>query len=208
MWWINWVKDQEWEDWVVVRKMTDLPDEWLEIIDTWTKFYKNELLEILTVDPTYKNQEMFIIDDSTKMEELYSNYFALWDYQEALNICISMIQREVKREVSKWAQSWYNLKAWAYEVNFDNVSTPIALKWKQRIEEIEDIAYSKLIESWKTKQALQICISMIQEEVKKEILRCSQIGINLKTWAYEVNFDNISTPTALKWKQRISELTR
>jgi len=43
MWWINWAREQEWEDWVVVRKMSDLPNRWLKIIDTWTKFYKNKL---------------------------------------------------------------------------------------------------------------------------------------------------------------------
>jgi len=122
MWWINWAREQEWEDWVVVRKMSDLPNRWLKIIDTWTKFYKNELWEILTIDP--------------KMEELYSYYFALWDYKEALSICISMILEEVKKEILRGSQRWVNLKTWAYEVTFDNISTPTALKWKQRISEL------------------------------------------------------------------------
>lgn len=116
----NWVREWEWEDWFVVRKMSDLPNGWLEEINIIREnFPKNEILQ--------------------KMEELYRRYFDLWDYQKALQVCILMIQREVKREILKWAQIWYNLKTWAYEVNFDTVSTPTALEWKQRTVEIQEM---------------------------------------------------------------------
>lgn len=43
MWWINWTREQEWEDWVVVRKMSDLPNRWLEEIDI---FLSQEIREM------------------------------------------------------------------------------------------------------------------------------------------------------------------
>ncbi len=127
-------------------------------------------------------------------------------FKEALELCNLMIQWEVEKAFRQ-----LDTKKYKYEYNSmptsDSISTPTALKWKQKIGEIQDMMYSRFVEEWKTKEALELCNLMIQWEVEKAFIQ-----LDTKKYKYEYNSmptsDSISTPTALKWKQRIGKLTK
>ncbi|MBP9779244.1 hypothetical protein KBD33_01305 [Candidatus Gracilibacteria bacterium] len=127
-------------------------------------------------------------------------------FKEALELCNLMIQGEVEKAFRQ-----LDTKKYKYEYNSmptsDSISTPTALKWKQKIGEIQDMMYSRFVEEGKTKEALELCNLMIQGEVEKAFIQ-----LDTKKYKYEYNSmptsDSISTPTALKWKQRIGKLTK
>jgi len=106
MWWINWAREQEWEDWVVVRKMSDLPNRWLKEIDILLRQeireifpWESEAFYLFSEKPlTQKSladflavEESEIIGDKEwvlKFEELKSK----WDFYWAFILCEYYIQ--------------------------------------------------------------------------------------------------------------------
>lgn len=129
-------------------------------------------------------------------DERYSKLLYEWKYTTVAELCISKIADEINLEKEKHNK--------VSEISFYNISTPGAIKWRQRLEEIADIVFENFLKKQDYSCAYDFCTLKINTTIHSERERLTELWESTK--AEKVNFNNISTAEALKWKQRLNEV--
>lgn len=144
---------------------------------------------------------------SENPDEIYKKCIENWFFDVAYRLCIFMIEEEVyyetRRIIEIWNEWWYNLRSLL--PTFYNINTEVSRKWKNRIEEVEDLFYEKLIKNWDLEKAFKLCETWLDREVLKEKSRRKENWIIDIMWLYQ-NKDTIDNERAKEWKERIEDI--